>query len=280
MKKTYIAIAISLVTGFAAAAIMLKVSEPQPIVTPDAYFDASAATADRLRALEVAVAEERNARLLLEEELLSLFAEIEALGDDDPAQSEQPERITEAGPSATGPDADVFRLRRARLSSREARTTALIDAGFSPARAEWIMQREDELAVEAMQARFEAQRAGDVQAMFTARTTGDSMLRAELGDAEYEQYLEASGRATTVTVGSVLESSPGQRAGLETGDEIVRYDGRRVFSYSDINNLQLEGEAGEPVTVDILRDDMPMQLVLPRGPIGIQASRSRRRSGG
>ncbi len=75
----------------------------------------------------------------------------------------------------------------------------------------------------------------------------------------------------------MLESSPGQRAGLQRGDAIVRYDGQRVFTYGDLNAGQLQGMPGESVVIDILRDGMPMQLVMPRGPIGIEPRRSWRR---
>lgn len=276
MNRMTLVIGISLAAGFAAAAIVLRSSKPEPLETPavtgEDYFDQDAGTAERLAALEAAVAEERRARQLLEEELLVLYEEIDGLREG--RRSE--ERVASAG------DADdeaedtraEFRQRRARFqTSAEARTEALVEAGFSPDRAEWIRQREDELRVEAMQARFEAQRAGDPQAMFRAGSDSAAQLRAELGDAEYEQYLEAYDRPTSVRVGTVLESSPGQQAGLQRGDEIVRYDGQRVFSYSDINARQLAGEPGESVVVDILRDGVPMQVVMPRGPIGIEARR-------
>jgi len=128
-----------------------------------------------------------------------------------------------------------------------------------------------------MQARFEAQRAGDAQAMMDANRIAEGRLRGYFDESEYGQYLEAYGRPTTVSVGAVIQSSPGQLAGLQAGDEIVRYDGERVFSYSDVNRAQLQGEPGESVVMDIVRDGTPMQIVLPRGPIGIQAGRFRGR---
>ena len=278
MQKLSIVIAVSLAAGFATAAIVLKTSEPagQAASSVDAanYFDQSATTNERIRALEAAVAEERNARQLLEEELLALYDEIDSLRDE-PIDPVEPQPVGAAAELVTSRD-EFIRGRRGESRSDESRTEALVQAGFSPDRAEWIARREDELRVEAMQARFEAQRAGDMQAMFTANNASQSQLRTELGDAEFEQYLEAYGRPTTVSVGSVLESSPGQRAGLQVGDEIVRYDGQRVFSYADINNLQLAGEAGEAIVVDIQRDGISMQIAMPRGPIGIQAGRWRR----
>ena len=274
MNRTVLAIAVSLVAGFAAAAYVLRSSEPEPLrsLAPGnvQQSDIDAATVERLAVLEAAVAEERRARQLLEEELLVLFAEIDDLRD--AGEASEP-AAAESGADTSDPRAEVRERRTRFQTSAEARTDALVAAGFSPERAEFIRQREDTLRVEAMQARFEAQRAGDMQAMFNAGTDTAAELRAELGDAEYEQYLEAYGRPTAVRVGNVLESSPGYRAGLMRGDEIIRYDGQRVFSYTDLNQQQLEGTAGENVVVDILRDGVTMQVVMPRGPIGIEARR-------
>jgi hypothetical protein len=37
----------------------------------------------------------------------------------------------------------------------------------------------------------------------------------------------------------------------------------------------MEGEPGENVVVNITRDGIPMQIVLPRGPLGINIGRRR-----
>lgn len=275
MNRTILVSAVVLAAGIAAAALVLRASEPAPLATnrpaaAQSEFDPGAGTDERLAALEAALAEERRARQLLEDELLVLFAEVDALREGEPGQ------LPTAGAveMTQSEDGATVVLRQSRLrDSAETRSDALVDAGFSAERAAWILKREDELRVEAMQARFEAQRSGDMQAMFNSRTSSSDQLRAELGDAEYEQYLEAYGRPTAVTVGNVLESSPGAQAGLQRGDEILRYDGQRVFSYTDINEQQLQGAVGENVVVDIRRDGIPMQIVLPRGPIGIEAGR-------
>jgi S1-C subfamily serine protease len=97
----------------------------------------------------------------------------------------------------------------------------------------------------------------------------DETLRAELGDTDYERYLQADGRPTAVPVRDVLASSPAERSGLQPGDEIVAYAGQRVFGMSELNSLTLEGTPGESVIVDVRRAGQNVQLVLPRGPIGI-----------
>jgi hypothetical protein len=37
----------------------------------------------------------------------------------------------------------------------------------------------------------------------------------------------------------------------------------------------MEGSAGENVVVNIIRDGVPMQVVIPRGPLGINTGRRR-----
>jgi len=273
MKTVSIVIGVALAVSLAAAAYMLNSSPTQPpaasSVDPAGYFDQSAATEERIRALEAAVAEERNARQLLEEELQVLYAEIDRLGEPQVARS---------GAQGGTSEAIQERIRRFRGSDvPEDRAAWLIESGFSPDRAEWISQRESELQMQVMQAQFEARRAGERFNPFDPGMNPATALRAEIGDAEYEQYLEAYDRSTSVSIGSVLESSPGQRAGLQPGDEIIRYGGQRVFSTQDLNQQTMVGEPGESVVVDVMRDGALMQVVLPRGPIGVTTGRFRGR---
>jgi predicted metalloprotease with PDZ domain len=148
---------------------------------------------------------------------------------------------------------------------------------MSRARADWIVQREDELQLQALEAQFEARRSGEPIDRFDPRLNPDAALRADIGDIEYEKYLQANGRSTSVDVAYVFESSAGQSAGLQPGDQIVAYAGQRVFDSSGLNQQTMLGEPGQTVVVDILRDGMPMQVVMPRGPIGISTGRFRGR---
>ena len=103
------------------------------------------------------------------------------------------------------------------------------------------------------------------------------MLRAEIGDADYEMYLEGNNRPTSVSISNVMASSPGERAGLQAGDEIVNYDGQRVFSTWELVQQTMGGGGEGTVVVDLLRDGAPIQIVLPRGPIGVEVGRTRER---
>jgi len=270
MPKLAIAIVASLLTGFALAALVVGGSEPnERAAEPETIdFDDKAGVEGRLMALESAVSAERQARQLLEDELLALYDALDALENPD----EPPERA-QAG-------ADVREARRdfraqfgsSRRDDPERRLTALTEAGFSVSRADWIMQRESELRMEAMQARYDAMRQGETP---SRALNPDNLLRAEIGDAEYETYLQAGNRPTNVNVRSVFDASPALIAGLQSGDQITHYDGERVFSNFDLTHQTMEGNAGENVVVNIVRDGVPMQVVLPRGPLGINTARGR-----
>jgi predicted metalloprotease with PDZ domain len=266
MSKSVVFIVLGLLVGIAAAVFVIRSdrAEPNPLpqADPALYFDRSAAAEDRIAALEAVVAEERNARLLLEDELQALYAEIEALVD----ASAQGDEMPQEQPQPTREELLDMRQSRDAADSQQ-RRDRLVEAGFSPDRAEWILTRESELQMAQMQALFEARQSGE-RPDWTSMNPGRT-LREEIGDREYEQYLEANGQPTSVWVGSVLETSPGQRAGLQPGDKIVAYGGERVFSYNDLRDATMSRKSGQSVVVDVVRDGIPMQVVVDSGPIGI-----------
>jgi C-terminal processing protease CtpA/Prc len=237
-------------------------------------FDVNQPVAARVAALEKAVSDERAARQLLQEEVFYLTSELERLtGDGDRDNAD------EAVVATVAPDARTATVSRAearrRRNSPEGRIEALIEAGFLPSQAEAITRREQELQMAALQQRFEAERSGEDVDWRANRTLTSDTLREELGDADYERYLEANGRATRISVSSVIESSPAQTAGLRPGDEIVNYDGQRVFSMTDLNRQAMGGEPGETVVVDVMREGNLVQVAMPRGPLGITGGRRR-----
>ena len=148
-------------------------------------------------------------------------------------------------------------------------------AGFTPDRAEWIERRVDELRLEMLEAEHEAARRGEPPDP-RGRRSVEERLREEIGDAEFERYLTAIGRPTTIAVREVLPGSAAEQSGLRSGDVVLSYGGRRVFDMQELNRLTLEGRPGEPVIVEVLRDGRPMQIYLPRGPVGIVGGRGRR----
>jgi len=267
--KTLLAVAVSLAVGFAAAGWIDREPPATGAAAPMAeplVFDHSLPLEVRIRALEQAVSDERYARQLLQEEVLFLTDRLEDVAA---GGSGLPEQGIPAEAVARSEEGSQDR----RSGRSEDRAGQLQQAGFSPGEAEWIARRESELTMAALQARFDAGRSGDAEAWWQSRGEIGETLRAELGEAGYERYLEANGRSTSVIVGSVIESSPAERAGLMPGDRITRYGGERIFGMTELMRQTMEGAPGQQVAVDIVRDGMPMQVVIPRGPLGISAGR-------
>jgi membrane-associated protease RseP (regulator of RpoE activity) len=190
-------------------------------------------------------------------------------------------RAEGAGNANAAPPPGAFRMATARggpavmfagrgAESAEAEINRLVEAGFTRQRAEWLRQRSDALAMEQMQARYDAERNGEPLPMENiASMSPELALRKELSDAEYERYLDALGRPTRVSVFEVIGDSPAAQAGIRSGDEILSYDGTRVFDMRELNPLTLAGDPGEPVVVEVERNDQRMAVVVPRGPLGI-----------
>ena len=272
MKTISVVLVLGVLGGIAAAAILYNSRESVPArvagAAAPAQSDSTDSLENRIRALESALSEERDARQLLEDDLQNVYAELDRLEGNRP----------DAAGSRRGPDNQARAVypptaRVSMGSSPEERAKALVKGGFSQDRADWIVKRESELQMQAMQAVFEARRSGEPFDRSDPAMNPDAALRAEIGDNEYEKYLQATGRPTSVGVSSVLESSPAQRAGLQPGDQITAYDGQRIFNYWELNQQTMTGDPGTSVVVDIVRDGAPMQVVLPRGPLGISVGR-------
>jgi C-terminal processing protease CtpA/Prc len=275
MLKTVLFIMFGVFAGFAFATFIGdREDRMDDVVLPGYSADAPAVNlvplTERVRQLESALAEEITIRE-------SLQAELAALNDRilEATQRDTEERITSLGdlPGAELSRAAIQERIAERFGGRrnddpERRMTQLVDAGFSPADAQRIIERESELRLEALYAQYDAVRTGEPQ-NFRDRVNSQDQLRDELGDASYERYLDATGQSTSVNIRQVMSGSAGQTAGLQDGDQVIAYGGERVFNTGDLNQLTLQGSPGESVVVDILRDGQPMQIYIPRGPIGI-----------
>lgn len=268
MLRGLLLVLAGLAAGFAVA--WWQAPSWSPATPPTFEGDSAPApfarTRDDVAALAAELDAERAARAALEQRVDELAAALEIVAaprvsDPRAAREDVPEqaRVTQSARRAAGPRGEDLQERQ-----RE----RLLAVGFAPDRAAWIAQRTAELRMSQLQAQYDAARDGrrfDPSTVLAAERT----LRAELGDADYERYLTALDRPTSVAVREVLASSPGERAGLRPGDEIVGYDGQRVFDLRELNELTLAGRAGETVVVRVRRDGQLLDLVMPRGPIGL-----------
>jgi hypothetical protein len=101
-------------------------------------------------------------------------------------------------------------------------------------------------------------------------------LREEHGDDRYDLLLYAAGHGNRVVVADVLADSPASRAGLEQGDVIRSYAGRRLFDMADLLRTTSGGEPGHPTELRIERNGEEIRYFVPRGPLGVRIRRDRR----
>ena len=239
-------------------------------VAPVAAANEVAGSTARLASLEDALTAETDRRVELEQRVAELAAALDELrATGARADAENPRAGGEpATGEAAGPRQRVRLDPVAAAEVLERRMVErLIAAGFAPDRAEWINRRVQELRVEQMQAQYEATREG--RTLDPVLAMSDRTLRNELGEADYVRFLDAQNRPTSIAVLQVLASSSAERAGLQPGDEIVTYGGTRVFDVPELNALTYQGNPGESVVVEVRRAGQPLQLVVPRGPLGI-----------
>ena len=267
MLRTVLLAGGGLAAGFAAAywlAGSTPAAEPASRVvesTPPAPSELPTRIVD----LERQLGAEIEKRTALEQRVQELGRELDDLHAAAPAGRSAD---ADSPPPAGAPDAAAGQrfARNFRPQTAEQRVSTLEEGGFSPDRAAWIEQRRSELQLQAMQAQYAQRRGENVD---PAQMRPEQTLRSELGDADYEKYLQAQGRPTKVGVLNVLPSSPAAKAGMQPGDQIVSYAGQRVFNMADLTDLTLQGTPGQSVTLEVQRNQQTVQLVIPRGPIGI-----------
>ena len=244
-------------------------------VTPIGIDEPKADTSldERLQDLEQALVEEREARIALEDTLAMLFEELDRLEGTDEGAAARSQAAAENERRARaverrGQRNEVDRSR----SYQERRVAILVEGGFSDEEARRALELESEASFRAMQLAWEAQRNGEATDVMDVMSNPQTILRAEMGDDAYARFLEAQGQPTAIRITQVLGGSPGSSAGLQAGDELISYNGERVFNVMELRNSTMQGQPGEDVVVEIERDGVRMQLTLPRGPIGITGS--------
>lgn len=275
MLKKLGLVLVVLAAGIAVALYMRDrpPADPQVAFEPQTGASAEVRIADLERALAAQVDRSRTleARIAALEDPARRGAGPASPGSTDtrpdPRQAQLRDRLREEAP----PDVATLRERQ-----RERQLGALVEAGFTRERAEWIERRTEELEYQAMQAQYEAQRSGQPgQATDVQRA-----LRTELGDVDYERYLRGTGRPTEVQVLDVLASSAAERAGLQPGDQVVSYAGTRVFDMRELNAMSREGNPGETVTMEVRRNGQTVQVQVPRGVLGVSGGGMRGPAGG
>lgn len=216
------------------------VAEPEPVVLPT---DTSEQDQQRFEALESRLAE-------TEERIESL-------------------EIALANGSVSDPEGiDLTQL--------EPSEPDLVAAGFDPFTVDTIKNARDQVQLERLELRDRATREGWIdsdQFRQSFRNLRDSnRIRETLGDEEYDRLLIAEGRDNRIGIDSVIASSAAAGAGIQEGDTIYRYADDRIFTFRDLREASTSGDRNEPVTIQVIRNGTLIDLVIPRGPLGVTIS--------
>ena len=258
---------VGLLLGLAAALIWRDVPSTQPPAVPapqkgQASFrgqDLGAELEDLREALRV----EATARAKLEQEVERLRKEFDGLGRTYQAE----ELIEETEPA------------RSKSEARESfDEKALVELGVDPKEAVWLHERSDEFELAKLYLLDQATREGWLlkPRHRLAAQALERELRDDLGEEPYDRLLYAAGQNNRVSVRYVMKRSPGEDAGLQAGDVILRYGATRVFSSRDLMRATTQGEAGVSIPIDLQRAGKHVRVYLPRGPIGVRLRAERR----
>jgi len=225
--------------------------------------------AERIAALETQLAEERERRIDLARQIDEVYERIASAGDEAAPATEYTADADGRG------SVDEETVREAVDYSKSRMERALISAGLDESLAAEIKRRGDEVAMTEMYLRDQATREGwidtprfeeEMEALAAERTD----LREELGDDAYDRYLFAMGQRNRVIVNDVMINSAAEEVGLQQGDLIVGYGDQRVFFPEDLVSQTHSGDIGEPVVLRVIRQQEPVEIEVPRGPLGVR----------
>ena len=211
--------------------------------------------------LELEVAE----RQRLEDEVQALQSELAQI---------RGELAELSAPGVTGPVASRSSAADEIDPEPDAAMMPFLEAGFDPERAQYVKELQDELALQRLYVRDQAEREGWLRTpryrdAMQALNEREASFAQDLGDDDYERYLYAIGRPNRVLVGDVLANGPAQQAGIQVGDAILSYGGERIFDAGTLVNATRTGTAGMSTGLEIERDGQTQLVYVPRGPLGI-----------
>lgn len=242
---------------------------PAPEVAPPT--DEDQGSREWLAEIVARLDREAAVRHRLEEEVAALGERVDAL-DLLVARAEgQREPWTEPAepPAAAAPEAGEGLDPSLPLDQR------LAALGMAEGRAAEIAQRVNARELDILYLRDQATREGWLNTPRFAEAMRDvagdpTTLREEIGDADYDRYLFATGQPNRVVVESVIPGSAAQEAGITAGDLLLQYDDRTIFSGTEVQAATVAGQAGERVAITVLRGGERIQHDVPRGPLGIR----------
>jgi S1-C subfamily serine protease len=140
----------------------------------------------------------------------------------------------------------------------------------------WLRERWERSQLDALYLTDQALREGwGMGQLRSARLQQRREFQGEIGTAMYDLMLYATGRENRVVVRDVYVGSAAEASDLRPGDVIVAYAGTPVFDDRDLRLLSSSGEAGLPITIQVVRGGTLENLQIERGPLGVSTRRER-----
>lgn len=236
---------------------------PQGVVAPPVM----GANAEALRT-ELAGARERGRELAAQ--LAWLQAQIARIGQDEPSANEAASSVE----SAAGDAAETGTAPEQQPEPRESWFDAreLRNLGLPETEVARLQRLFNEYEMERVELRHQAEREGwaDKPRLWKEMVNFQMGLREEIGDEDYDVMLYATGRKNRVVMGELLDDSPAERYGFEAGDVVVGYEGQKIYHGRELQRATAEGERGDWVTVDVLREGEFVRVRAQRGPLGVK----------
>jgi hypothetical protein len=152
---------------------------------------------------------------------------------------------------------------------------ALLDAGLDEYQANKIRDIYENVEMERLYLRDRAVREGWIgdERYRQERQQLDARLeslRNELSEKEYDAYLFATGRPNRVVIESTLRTSPARDSGIKTGDNVIRYNNIRIYTWADLRNATTQCPADSMVEVELERNGQRQRVFVPCGPLGVR----------
>jgi hypothetical protein len=241
-----------------AAAVSIPETAPEPGPAPPVQPEPPSVTLDVTDALQARVDELAAGWGRMQAELAQLRHRVALIEQREP----QPDDESAPGGRRSGP------------ATPAEQRDALLRAGVLPDVAEEILWRDSQLSLARLELYDEASRNGwlrsdryrdELRRINEQRVS----IEDEIGIDAYDRYLYETGQPNRVAVESVLPGSAGEESGLLPGDVIQRYGDVKVLDFQDLRAATSAGERDELVSVIVVRGGEPVELLLPRGPIGI-----------
>ncbi|MFT7218437.1 MAG: hypothetical protein ACI8Z1_000046 [Candidatus Azotimanducaceae bacterium] len=152
---------------------------------------------------------------------------------------------------------------------------ALVASGIDPQTAEDITIRQSIIQLARLELRDNAIRGEYIGTQqyrdeMRALREQETQIRDEVDETSYDKYLYHTGQTNRVSVESVILGSNAELNGIKTGDMILRYEDKPLYSYRDLRSATTLGEKDERINVTVQRGDTRLIVSLPRGPLGVR----------